>query len=97
MRCTLRMYSEYGPLATLTVCTERTIRQLLLTVRNSATVLGMTVSLEMFHVPRRHVTLSVLRGAIKLVSALKGGKATKPASMDIDAGEALCCLFQTVV
>ena len=41
MRCTLRMWSEYGPLATLTVCTERTIRQLLLTVRNSATVLDM--------------------------------------------------------
>ena len=40
MRCTLRMWSEYGPLATLTVCTERTIRQLLLTVRNSATVCG---------------------------------------------------------
>ena len=36
------MCSEYGPLATLTVCTERTIRQLLLTVRNSATVLDMT-------------------------------------------------------
>ena len=45
-------------------------------------------SLEMFHVPRRHATLSVLRGAIKLVSALKSGKATKPAAMDIDAGEA---------
>ena len=43
MRCTLRMCSKYGPLATLTVCTERTIRQLLLTVRNSATVLDMTV------------------------------------------------------
>ena len=43
MRCTLRMCSEYGPLATLTVCTECTIRQLLLTVRNSATVLDMTV------------------------------------------------------
>ena len=43
MRCTLRMCSEYGPLATLTVCTERTIRQLLLTVRNSATVLDITV------------------------------------------------------
>ena len=42
MRCTLRMCSEYGPLATLTVCTERTIRQLLLTARNSATVLDMT-------------------------------------------------------
>ena len=42
MRCTLRMCSEYGPLATLTVCTECTIRQLLLTVRNSATVLDMT-------------------------------------------------------
>ena len=36
------MCSEYGPLATLTVCTERTIRQLLFTVRNSATVLDMT-------------------------------------------------------
>ena len=36
------MCSEYGPLATLTVCTERAIRQLLLTVRNSATVLDMT-------------------------------------------------------
>ena len=43
MRCMLRMCSEYGPLATLTVCTERTIRQLLLTVRNSATVLDMTI------------------------------------------------------
>ena len=43
MRCTLRMCSEYGPLATLTVYTECTIRQLLLTVRNSATVLDMTV------------------------------------------------------
>ena len=43
MRCTLRMCSEYGPLATLTVCTERAIRQLLLKVRNnSATVLDMT-------------------------------------------------------
>ena len=42
MRCTLRMCSEYGPLATLTVCTERAIRQLLLTVRNSPTVLDMT-------------------------------------------------------
>ena len=42
MRCTLRMCSEYGPLAILTVCTERTIRQLLLTVRNSATVLDST-------------------------------------------------------
>ena len=42
MRCTLRMCSEYGPLATLTVCTERTIRHLLFKVRNSATVLGMT-------------------------------------------------------
>ena len=30
MRCTLHIHSEYGPLATLTVCTERTIRQLLL-------------------------------------------------------------------
>ena len=30
MKCALCMYSEYGPLATLTVCTERTIRQLLL-------------------------------------------------------------------
>ena len=36
------MCSEYGLLATLTVCTERTIRQLLLTVLNSATVLDMT-------------------------------------------------------
>jgi len=44
MRCTLRMCSEYGPLATLTVCSERTIRQLLFTVRNSATVLDMTDS-----------------------------------------------------
>ena len=42
MRCTLGMCSEYGPLATLTVCTERTNRQLLLTVRNSAIVLDMT-------------------------------------------------------
>ena len=42
MRCTLRMCSEYGRLATLTVCTERTIRQLLFTVRNSVTVLEMT-------------------------------------------------------
>ena len=46
MRCTFGMCSEYGPLATLTVCTERTIRQLLLTVRNSATVLNMTVTFE---------------------------------------------------
>lgn len=45
-------------------------------------------SLEMFHVQRRHVTLSGLRGAIKLVSALNGGNATKPGAMDIDAGEA---------
>ena len=29
MRCTLGMCSEYGLLAMLTVCTERTIRQLL--------------------------------------------------------------------
>ena len=43
MRWTLRMCSEYEPLATLTVCTERAIRQLLLKVRNnSATVLDMT-------------------------------------------------------
>ena len=42
MRCTLRMCSEYGPLATLTVCTQRTIRQLLLRVRNSATLSDMT-------------------------------------------------------
>ena len=42
MRCTLRMCSDYGPLAKLTVCTERTIRQLPITVRNSVTVLGMT-------------------------------------------------------
>ena len=33
MRCLLRMYSEYRLLAMLTVCTDRTIRQLLLTVR----------------------------------------------------------------
>ena len=43
MRCTLGMCSIYRPLTTLTVCTERMIRQLLLTVRNSATVLDMTV------------------------------------------------------
>ena len=48
MRYTLRMCSEYGPLATLTVCTERTIRQLLLTVRNSATVLDMTEAFQEF-------------------------------------------------
>ena len=42
MRCTLRMCSEYGPLATLTVCTQSTIRQLLLRVRNSATLSDMT-------------------------------------------------------
>ena len=55
----------------------------------NATVTSRPVfSLEMCHVQRRHVTLSVLRGATKLVSALKGGKATKPAAMDIDAGEA---------
>ena len=42
MRCTLRMCSEYGPLATLTVCTQRTIRKLLLRVRNSATLSDMT-------------------------------------------------------
>ena len=42
MRCTLRMCSEYGPLATLTACTEHAIRKLLLTVRNSPTVLDMT-------------------------------------------------------
>ena len=49
MRCTLRMCSEYGPLAMLTVCTERTIRQLLLTVRNSAAVLDRKVLLSSFH------------------------------------------------
>ena len=43
IRCTLRMCSEYELLAMLTVCTEeRTIRQRLLTVRNSAAVLNMT-------------------------------------------------------
>ena len=42
MRCTLRMCLEYGPLAKLTVCTERMIRQLFLTVRNIATVLDVT-------------------------------------------------------
>ena len=39
------MYSEYKLLAMLTVCTDRTIRQLLLTVRKSAGVLDMTKSL----------------------------------------------------
>ena len=38
--CTLRMCSEYGLLVLLTVCTERTIRTLFLTVRKSAAVLG---------------------------------------------------------
>lgn len=47
----------------------------------------------MFHVPRRHATLSVLRGAIKLVSALKDGKANKPAAMDIDAVGSLMLPF----
>ena len=43
IRCTLRLCAEYGLLAMLTVCLEeRTIRQLLLTVRNSAAVLDMT-------------------------------------------------------
>ena len=41
MRCTLRMCSEYGLLTMLTVCTERMIRQLLLTVPNSAAVVDM--------------------------------------------------------
>ena len=35
------MYSEYRLLAMLTVCTGRTFRHLLLTVRNSAAVLDM--------------------------------------------------------
>ena len=39
------MCSEYGLLATLTVCTERTIRQLFLTACYSAAVLVMTVFL----------------------------------------------------
>ena len=57
-RCTLRMCSEYGPLATLTVCTERTIRQLLLTVRNSATVMdSLDFGSECFQ--RRKKSLSV--------------------------------------
>ena len=38
----LRMCSEYGLLVMLTVFMERTIRQLLVTVRNSAAVLDMT-------------------------------------------------------
>ena len=42
-RCTLRMCSI------LTVCTERTIRQLLLTVRNSAAVWDRKVLLSSFH------------------------------------------------
>ena len=43
MRCTLRLCAEYGLLVMLTVCIEeRTIRRLLLTVRNSAAVLDMT-------------------------------------------------------
>ena len=42
MRCMLRMYSEYRLLAMLTVCTDCTIRQLLLTVHNSVAVLNMT-------------------------------------------------------
>ena len=51
----------------------------------------------MFHVPRRHATLSVLRGAIKLVSALKGGKANKPAAMDIDEEKPNAAFYITVV
>ena len=43
------MCSEYGLLAILTVCTERTIRQLLLTVLNSAAVLDRKVLLSSFH------------------------------------------------
>ena len=42
VRCMLLMYSEYRLLAMLTVCTARTICQLLLTVHNSAAVLNMT-------------------------------------------------------
>ena len=49
MKCTLRMGSEYGLLAMLTVCTERKIRQLLLTVRNSAAILDRKVLLSSFH------------------------------------------------
>ena len=45
LRCTLRMCSAYGPWVIVTVCAERTVRQLLLTVRNSAAVLDMTVNL----------------------------------------------------
>ena len=43
------MCSEYGLLAMLTVCTERKIRQLLLTVRNSAAILDRKVLLSSFH------------------------------------------------
>ena len=42
MRCMLRMYSEYRLLAMLTVCTDHTICQLLLTVHNCVAVLNMT-------------------------------------------------------
>ena len=42
MRCTLRMCSAYGPWVIVTVCAERTVRQPLLTVCNSAAVLDMT-------------------------------------------------------
>ena len=45
MRSTLCMCSAYGPWVIVTVCAERTVRQLLLTVRNSAAVLDMTVNL----------------------------------------------------
>ena len=46
------MCSEYKLLAMLTVCTDRTIRQLLLTVHNSsAGVLDMTESLHTTQVP----------------------------------------------
>ena len=38
------MCSEYELLAMLTVCTEHTIRQLLLTVRNSSAALDMTAN-----------------------------------------------------
>ena len=49
MKCTLRMCSEYGLLAMMTVCTERKIHQLLLTVRNSAAILDGKVLLSSFH------------------------------------------------
>ena len=54
------MYSEYGPLATLTVCTERTIRQLLLAfgplrfvriVRTVRTVTHCALMLNEMHAP----------------------------------------------